>query len=240
MTIDCKTSNITRRGFLSVAGVAGLGAVLGLVGCSAPAPSSEAPQPEAEPTPKPQETAPEAAPEPAPAAPEPAATETPAGGGKTLVAYYSAQGHTRVVAEAIAEALDADIFEITPVQPYSEDDLNWRADGSRVNVEHDDPSQRDIQLTQVTPDNFADYDTVFLGYPIWWGIAAWPVDNFVAGNDFSGKTIVPFCTSTSSGLGESASELAALAGTGNWLDGQRFASNATPDVVAEWALELSL
>lgn len=154
--------------------------------------------------------------------------------GRVLVAYFSGSGNTRAVAEDIAGDLDADIFEITPVEPYTEGDLNWRDDSSRVNAEHDDESLRDIQLVQVIPDNFADYDTVFIGYPIWWGIAAWPVDNFVSSNDFTGKTVIPFCTSTSSSLGESVQLLEELAGTGNWLEGHRFPSSTTAEEVASW------
>ena len=141
---------------------------------------------------------------------------------KILVVYYSATGSTKAVAETIADTAGADLFEITPVDPYTSDDLNWTNDNSRVSVEHNDESKRDVPLTKTTPDNWADYDTVFIGYPIWWGIAAWPVNNFVKGNDFSGKTVIPFCTSASSGLGQSGDLLAEMAGTGNWQDGERF------------------
>ena len=138
---------------------------------------------------------------------------------KILVVYYSATGSTKAVAETIADTAGADLFEITPVDPYTSDDLNWTNDNSRVSVEHNNESKRDVPLTKTTPDNWADYDTVFIGYPIWWGIAAWPVNNFVKGNDFSGKTVIPFCTSSSSGLGQSGDLLADMAGTGNWQDG---------------------
>lgn len=154
--------------------------------------------------------------------------------GRVLVAYYSASGNTRSVAERIAADLDADIFEITPVDPYTTEDLNWTVENSRVNAEHENESQRETPLVQVSPDGFADYDTVILGYPIWWAIAAWPVDGFVSGNDFSGKTVIPFCTSTSSGLGQSAELLEELAGTGTWLEGHRFPSSATNEQIASW------
>lgn len=134
----------------------------------------------------------------------------------------------------IAQDLDADLFDITPVEPYTTDDLNWTVDGSRVNVEHDDEAQRATELVQVTPDDFSSYDTIILGYPIWWAIAAWPVDGFVTGNDFTGKTVIPFCTSTSSGLGQSADLLEEAAGTGTWTDGHRFPSSATAEEVQEW------
>lgn len=157
---------------------------------------------------------------------------------KTLVAYFSASGNTERVAQEIASTLDADTFVIEPTDPYTEADLNWRDESSRVNAEHDDEALRDIPLRQVTPDGFADYDTVFIGYPIWWGIAAWPVDGFVAGNDFTGKTVIPFCTSTSSGLGESATLLEQLTRTGTWEEGHRFASSPTDEEIQSWLASL--
>lgn len=159
---------------------------------------------------------------------------------KILVVYYSATGSTKAVAETIADTTGADLFEITPVDPYTSDDLNWTNDNSRVSVEHNDESKRDVPLTKTTPDNWADYDTVFIGYPIWWGIAAWPVNNFVKGNDFSGKTVIPFCTSTSSGIGQSGDLLADMAGTGNWQDGERFSSDASSSKVESWVNGLEL
>ena len=159
---------------------------------------------------------------------------------KTLVVYYSATGSTKAVAETIANTAGADLFEITPVEPYTSDDLNWTDDNSRVSVEHNDESKRDVPLTKTTPDNWTDYDAVFIGYPIWWGIAAWPVNNFVKGNDFSGKTVIPFCTSTSSGLGQSGDLLADMAGTGNWQDGERFSSGASSSKVESWVNGLDL
>ena len=160
--------------------------------------------------------------------------------GKILDVYYSATGSTKAVAQTIADTANADLFEITPVDPYTSDDLNWTDDNSRVSVEHNDESKRDVKLTKTTPDNWEQYDTVFVGYPIWWGIAAWPVNNFINGNDFSGKTVIPFCTSASSGLGESGSLLAEMAGTGNWQDGERFSSGASSDDVANWVNGLEL
>ena len=159
---------------------------------------------------------------------------------KILVVYYSATGSTKAVAETIADTTGADLFEITPVDPYTSDDLNWTDDNSRVSVEHNDESKRDVPLTKTTPDNWTDYDTVFIGYPIWWGIAAWPVNNFVKGNDFSGKTVIPFCTSTSSGIGQSGDLLADMAGTGNWQDGERFSSGASSSKVESWVNGLDL
>ena len=159
---------------------------------------------------------------------------------KTLVVYYSATGSTKAVAETIANTVGADLFEITPVNPYTDDDLNWTNADSRVSVEHNDESKRDVPLTKITPDNWADYDTVFVGYPIWWGIAAWPVNNFITGNDFTGKTVIPFCTSASSGLGQSGELLADIAGTGNWLNGERFSSGTSSSTVESWVTGLDL
>ena len=144
---------------------------------------------------------------------------------RTLVVYFSAQGHTDAVAHKIAEDLGADIFEIEPVDEYTTADLNWTDDDSRVSREHEDESLRDVELTTTTVDNWSDYDTILIGYPIWWGIAAWPVDTFVKANDFNGKTVIPFCTSASSGLGQSGELLEEEANGGNWLEGHRFREN---------------
>ena len=169
--------------------------------------------------------------------PEPPSQTT---GSKTLVVYFSASGSTKAVAETIADELGADIFELVPTQPYSSDDLNWTVSGSRVNREHDDESLRDIALTQTTPANWDDYDTVLIGSPIWWGIAAWPVNNFVKDNDFTGKTVIPFCTSSSSGLGQSGDLLENMANGGTWQSGQRFSSGASSSTVRDWAAGLGL
>lgn len=158
--------------------------------------------------------------------------------GKILVVYYSATGSTERAAKLIAEAMGADLFALEPVEPYTSADLNWNDENSRVVREHNDESQRQVALKTVRVPDFASYDTVLLGYPIWWGIAAWPVDGFVAANDFTGKTVVPFCTSASSGLGDSGQRLAAAAGTGNWLEGKRFSSGASESTVREWAEKL--
>ena len=112
-------------------------------------------------------------------------------GSKALVVYYSASGTTEKITKYIANAANADIFEIEPEEKYSEEDLNWTNRNSRVSKEHDDESLRAIKLKKDTVDNWSDYDTVLIGYPIWWGIAAWPVDTFVKANDFNGKTVIP-------------------------------------------------
>lgn len=160
--------------------------------------------------------------------------------GKTLVVYYSASGNTKRVAEDIAEAAGGDLFEIVPTEVYTSDDLNWTNSDSRVSREHDDESLRDVPLTTTEVENWDDYDTVFIGYPIWWGIAAWPVDNFVKNNNFSDKTVIPFATSSSSGMGQSGTLLEEMAGTGDWQDGQRFSSGASQSDVADWISGLDL
>ena len=167
--------------------------------------------------------------------PEPAPEE-----GSVLVAYFSATGNTERVANAIAEATGGDLFELTPVEPYTDADLNWTDEDSRVVYEYENPDERDTELVAYTPDNWADYDVVFVGYPIWWYDAAWPVEGFVTENDFTGKTVIPFCTSSSSGIGESGERLAGLAGTGDWLEGERFRSSASDDDVQAWADSLDL
>ena len=206
---------LTRRNFLTVA--AGT-ASLFVAGCSGE--KDEAP-------------AADSAPEPAKDAP--AADVAPVG--NVLVAYFSATGNTEGVATAIAGRLGADVFVIEAADPYTEADLNYNDDASRTSVERADGTNP--ELAQVTPDGWADYDTVLLGYPIWWGEAAWPLRTFVEGNDFAGKTVVPFCTSGSSGIGSSAELLAEMAGAGEWREGERFSAGAG-DEAADWVVGLGL
>ena len=179
--------------------------------------------------------------EPAESTEEPSSQpETEGEAGGTLVVYYSATGNTEQVANYIADITGGDLFELEPVEPYTSDDLDWTDDNSRVSQEYYDESLRDVELVADTVENWDSYDTVFIGYPIWWGIAAWPTDGFVEANDFSGKTVIPFCTSSSSGLGESGELLAELAGTGDWQEGMRFRSSASEADVQEWIDSLSL
>ena len=206
---------LSRRTFLAVA-VAGATSLL--AGCSGE--KGEAPA---------------AAPATEPAEDAPAADAASAG--NVLVAYFSATGNTEAVANAIADRLGTDVWGIEAAQPYTEADLNYSDDASRTSVERADGTNP--ELAQVTPDGWADYDTVLLGYPIWWGEAAWPLRTFVEGNDFAGKTVVPFCTSGSSGIGGSADGLEEIAGSGDWLEGERFSSGAG-DEAAGWAAGLGL
>ena len=164
--------------------------------------------------------------------------ETGAEAGKVLVVYYSASGNTERVAKDIAEEAGADLFEIVPEDVYTSDDLNWTDNNSRVTREHEDESLRDIALTTTEVPDWESYDTVFIGYPIWWGIAAWPVDGFVKANDFTGKTVIPFATSSSSGMGESGNLLEGMAGSGEWQEGQRFSSGASAEDVQAWVDEV--
>lgn len=162
------------------------------------------------------------------------AAQTLVADGKTLVVYYSATGNTEKVANYIAQSTGADLFKLEPAEPYTDEDLNYSDPDSRVVYEHDHPDERKVELVSDTVDNWDTYDTVFIGYPIWWGIAAWPVDGFIAANDFAGKTVVPFATSASSGLGQSGELLAEAAGTGNWLEGRRFSSGVSEEDVQGW------
>lgn len=166
-------------------------------------------------------------------------TDNSTDGKKVLVAYYSATGSTKTVAEYIATATGGDIFEITPATPYTSEDLNYNNSDSRVCKEHDS-ADRTVELSNATPDNWSDYDTVFVGYPIWWGEASWVTTSFVKANDFDGKTVIPFCTSASSGLGSSASDLAKTADGGTWQEGMRFSSSTAESDVTDWVNSLGL
>lgn len=167
-------------------------------------------------------------------------TDAVSGSGNILVVYYSATGNTEEVANYIADTTGGDLFEVEPAEPYTDDDLNWTDDNSRVSQEYADESLRDVELVTTEVENWDSYDTVFIGYPIWWGIAAWPMNTFVENNDFTGKTVIPFCTSSSSGIGDSGTLLADLAGTGDWQDGERFRSGADEADVQEWVNGLGL
>lgn len=207
--------------------------VLSLAACgSANKPASSTTQPET--------SAPTEQPESSSTAPAESEPATQPKTGKTLVVYYSASGNTERVAKDIAEAAGADRFEIVPTEVYTSEDLNWTNPDSRVSREHDDESLRDVPLTTTEVPDWDSYDTVFIGYPIWWGIAAWPVDTLVKNNDFTGKTVIPFATSSTSGMGQSGSLLADMAGTGEWQEGQRFSSGVSSDDVQSWVNGLGL
>ena len=153
--------------------------------------------------------------------------------GKVLVVYYSATGSTERVANYIATATNADVFELEPAQPYTSADLNYSNDSSRVVREHDNPDLQDTPLVSTTVPNWSEYDTVFIGYPIWWHSASWVVYNFVKDNNFTGKTVIPFSTSASSGeVGDDV--IKTMTTTGNWIEGRGF-TRASESDVSEWA-----
>ena len=171
---------------------------------------------------------------------DPAPTEeTPEStGGKVLVAYFSATGHTKTIAEHLQAALDADLYEIVPQEPYTDTDLDYNTDGCRANREQNDDSARPAISGGV--EDMAGDDVVFIGYPIWWGQAPKIVYTFLESYDFSGKTIVPFCTSGSSGIDGSLSGIQALAPDADWLAGQRFSASAGEEEVQSWVDNLGL
>lgn len=177
------------------------------------------------------------------ATPTPQATQsaetTSGNGSSTLVAYFSATGSTRHVAEEIAKVTDGALFEIEPADPYTAADLDYNDADSRISREHDDESLRDVKLRTTEVPNWDDYTTIYIGYPIWWGAAAWPVSTFVRANDFSGKTVIPFCTSASSSIASSGKDLQALAKSGDWKDGERFSSSASATDVEAWVRQQS-
>ncbi len=150
----------------------------------------------------------------------------------TIVVYFSATGNTETVAGYIADTLNADTYRIIAEQEYTSDDLDWTDENSRVNAEHNDPNFRP-EVAGELPD-LTNYDTIFIGYPIWWGEAPNIVKGFVEKVDFSNKTVIPFCTSSSSGIGSSGENLAALTSNTNWLAGQRFSSSVSKDDVVDW------
>lgn len=159
-------------------------------------------------------------------------------GNKVLVAYFSATGTTKGVAEHIANGLNADIYEIIPEEPYTDADLNYNDNNSRSTIEMNDPSSRPAISGSV--ENMEQYDIVFIGYPIWWGEAPRIVSTFVESYDFSGKTVVPFCTSGGSGVGSSATNLEQLTSGATWMEGRRLNGSDSQETVMEWVNSLGL
>lgn len=227
------SSRFTRRQFVAAAGMAALAAGTLLVsGCNA----NEGDAAEAT-----VETDEEATENEASADDETSAEEAgQSSGNGILVAYFSATGHTEGIANMIAQAEDADVFVMEPKEPYSSDDLRYSNPDSRVSQEHDDLENTHVELLETAPENFDDYDVIFLGFPLWWGHASWVINDFVTENDFEGKTIVPFCTSASSGYGDNTEYLEGMASTGTWLEGNRFSASASEEDVQEWLDSLDL
>lgn len=159
-------------------------------------------------------------------------------GSKVLVAYFSATGTTKGVAEHIANGLQADIYEIIPEEPYTDADLDYGDNNSRSTIEMNDASSRPAISGSV--ENMEQYDVVFIGYPIWWGEAPRIVSTFVESYDFAGKTIVPFCTSGGSGVGSSATNLEQLTSGATWMEGRRLGGSDSQDTVMEWVNGLGL
>ncbi len=155
-----------------------------------------------------------------------------------LVVYFSATGTTRGVAEAAASAASADLYEIVPVEVYTEDDLNYNDNSSRSTTEQNDASAR--PEISGTVENWDQYDVVFIGYPIWWSEEPRIMDTFVESYDFSNKTVIPFCTSGGSGIGRSGSNLEELANGGTWLEGERFQSSVSESDITEWLSGLEI
>lgn len=159
-------------------------------------------------------------------------------GTKTLVVYFSCTGTTELVVEYVKEILGADIYEIVPENPYTEADLAYYTNG-RADQEQNDPDVRPAISGGV--ENMDTYDTIILGYPIWHGQAPRIISTFLESYDFSGKTMIPFCTSHSSGIGSSASNLHVLCSESvEWLDGKRFEAGVSKESVQNWIGEIGI
>ncbi len=168
---------------------------------------------------------------------------------KVLVVYFSATGNTQQVANYIKDILNATTYEIVPTVEYSSNDLNWNNSNSRVNLEHNAYVNNDKSSEYYRPSfvrqgaNFSEYDVIFIGYPIWWGEAPNIIYTFLDeyASELGDKTIVPFCTSSSSGMGQSATHLHSLISkNANWLDGQRFSSGTSKKAVEEWINKINV
>ena len=172
--------------------------------------------------------------EPAPETPasEEAVTDPPAAEKDTLVVYFSATGTTKAVAEKLAALTDADLYEIQAAQPYTADDLDWHDSSSRTTREQNDPDVRPEIGSETV--SLAGYSTIYIGFPIWWGEEPRILDTFVEAYNFDGITMIPFCTSSSSGLGRSGQNLEENAGSGTWLEGKRFGAGASEDELRDW------
>lgn len=247
--VDNRISLITRRSFVKggtlLAVAASTGGLLSACAADEPAaPTSSEPTAEdgsgAVEASEPSASAPESSNAPEPTSETAELQQEAAAGAPVLVAYYSNTGNTQRIAEMIAEAMDADLFAITPVDEYTAEDTNWHDESSRVSQEMPRRGEVDVELVEVTPPDFDSYKTVFLGYPIWWQSFSWVLNDFVRENDFEGKTVIPFCTSSSSPLGESDQNLAAEAHGGTWLPGERFGGGATEEDVRQWLESLAL
>lgn len=152
---------------------------------------------------------------------------------KILVAYFSATGNTAKVAERLAKALNATLFEIKPETPYTTEDLNWRNKHSRSSIEMADKTSRPAIASKV--EDMSQYDVVFVGFPIWWYREPSIIDTFMQAYDFAGKTVVPFATSGMSGIGDSGKNMQELAPSAKVLEGKRFSSGVSEEKLKKWA-----
>ena len=159
-------------------------------------------------------------------------TDSGSAGKDTIVVYFSATGTTKGVAEKIAEAADADIYEIVPQEKYSDADLDWHDEKSRTTIEMNDPDARP-KIEGDLPD-LSGYKRVYIGYPIWWGDAPRIMSTFVESVKLDGKTVIPFCTSGGSGIGSSGKNLEKLSDGGEWLGGERLDGGISEDKLKEW------
>lgn len=159
--------------------------------------------------------------------------------GNALVVYFSATGNTKAVAEQIANVTDSELYEIEPAEPYTSEDLDYNNDDCRANLEMNDDAARPEIAGAI--ENIEQYDTIYLGYPIWWGNAPRIMNTFVETYDLSGKTVVPFCTSGGSSISTSVDTLQELAGDGiTWMEGQRFDRGVSADEISQWIDEMGL
>ncbi|OZG51501.1 flavodoxin [Pseudoscardovia radai] len=159
---------------------------------------------------------------------------------KALVVYFTESGCTRRVAQTIAEATGATLHELKAAEPYTAADLDWRDPGSRVNREANDPTERQsVKLEDTSVPDWDSYNVVFIGAPVWWGVAAWPIDDFLTSNDFTGKKLAAFVTSSSSSFGNE-SDVKDMAKGAQWLGGKRFPSSASDSAIRSWLESLTL
>lgn len=154
---------------------------------------------------------------------------------KILVAYFSATGNTAEVAQKLATAINADLFEIKPEQPYTSDDLNWQNNQSRTSIEMGDKNSRPQIASKI--EDISQYNIVFVGSPIWWGREPSIMDTFIESYDFAGKTVIPFATSGSSDIGDYGANLQALAPDAKVLTGKRFPTDVSVQELKDWADE---
>lgn len=157
---------------------------------------------------------------------------------KTLIVFYSAQWHTKTIAEKIAAEIGADLFEVKPAEAYSEADLDWTDGTSRVYREHKDEKLRKVALESTNTPDWDSYERIIVMYPVWWGIAAWPLSSFVTSVDFGEKEVIPVAVSHSSPLGDSGKLLAEAAKGGDWKNGIRFSQDATDAEIKDWTKTL--